>query len=33
MKVSLRLPDEDVKFLDAYAQAYSLSSRSAVDGV
>jgi Arc/MetJ-type ribon-helix-helix transcriptional regulator len=30
MEVSLRLPDEDVEFLDAYAQAHSFSSRSAV---
>ncbi len=30
MKVSVSLPDEDVEFLDAYAQAQGLSSRSAV---
>lgn len=29
MKVSVSLPDEDVDFLDAYAQAQGLSSRSA----
>jgi Arc/MetJ-type ribon-helix-helix transcriptional regulator len=30
MKVSVSLPDEDVDFLDAYAQAQGLPSRSAV---
>jgi Arc/MetJ-type ribon-helix-helix transcriptional regulator len=30
MKLSVSLPDEDVEFLDAYAQAQGLSSRSAV---
>ena len=30
MKVSVSLPDEDVKFLDAYAQAEGFQSRSAV---
>jgi len=30
MKVSVSLPDEDVVFLDAYAQAQGLASRSAV---
>jgi len=30
MKVSVSLPDEDVKFLDAYAQTQGLPSRSAV---
>jgi Arc/MetJ-type ribon-helix-helix transcriptional regulator len=30
MKVSVSLPDEDVQFLDAYAQAQGLPSRSAV---
>lgn len=30
MKVSVSLPDEDVVFLDSYAQAEGLSSRSAV---
>jgi mRNA interferase MazF len=30
MKVSVSLPDEDVEFLDAYAQAQGLPSRSAV---
>ena len=30
MKVSVSLPDEDVVFLDAYAQAERLMSRSAV---
>jgi Arc/MetJ-type ribon-helix-helix transcriptional regulator len=30
MKVSVSLPDEDVEFLDAYAQAEGLKSRSAV---
>jgi Arc/MetJ-type ribon-helix-helix transcriptional regulator len=29
MKVSVSLPSEDVEFLDAYAQAHALSSRSA----
>ena len=30
MKVSVSLPDEDVEFLDAYAHARGLPSRSAV---
>lgn len=30
MKVSVSLPDEDVEFLDAYAHAKGISSRSAV---
>jgi Arc/MetJ-type ribon-helix-helix transcriptional regulator len=30
MKVSVSLPDEDVEFLDAYAQAQGFPSRSAV---
>ena len=30
MKVSVSLPDEDVEFLDAYAEAQRISSRSAV---
>lgn len=30
MKVSVSLPDEDVEFLDSYAQARGLPSRSAV---
>jgi Arc/MetJ-type ribon-helix-helix transcriptional regulator len=30
MKVSVSLPDEDVKFLDAYAEDQGLASRSAV---
>lgn len=30
MKVSVSLPDDDVKFLDSYAQAQGLRSRSAV---
>lgn len=30
MKVSVSLPDEDVEFLDAYAAAQGISSRSAV---
>jgi Arc/MetJ-type ribon-helix-helix transcriptional regulator len=30
MKVSVSLPEEDVVFLDAYAQAQGLPSRSAV---
>jgi Arc/MetJ-type ribon-helix-helix transcriptional regulator len=30
MKVSVSLPDEDVEFLDDYAEAQGLSSRSAV---
>lgn len=30
MKVSISLPDEDVEFLDAYAEAQRISSRSAV---
>jgi Arc/MetJ-type ribon-helix-helix transcriptional regulator len=29
MKVSVSLPDEDVQFLDAYAEAQGLPSRSA----
>jgi Arc/MetJ-type ribon-helix-helix transcriptional regulator len=29
MKVSVSLPDEDVEFLDSYARAQGLSSRSA----
>lgn len=29
MKVSVSLPNEDVEFLDAYAQAQGLASRSA----
>lgn len=29
MKVSVSLPDEDVEFLDAYARAQGLPSRSA----
>lgn len=29
MKVSVSLPDEDVEYLDAYAQAQGLDSRSA----
>ena len=29
MKVSVSLPDEDVEFLDAYAQSQGLPSRSA----
>ena len=29
MKVSVSLPDEDVKFLDAYAKDQGLASRSA----
>lgn len=29
MKVSVSLPDEDVTFLDSYAEAQGLSSRSA----
>ena len=29
MKVSMSLPDEDVEFLDAYAAARGLASRSA----
>lgn len=29
MKLSVSLPDEDVEFLDAYAQDQGLSSRSA----
>lgn len=29
MKVSVSLPDEDVAFLDAYAEAHRLDSRSA----
>lgn len=30
MKVSVSLPDEDVRFLDAYARDRGLASRSAV---
>lgn len=30
MKVSVSLPDEDVDFLDSYARAQGLQSRSAV---
>lgn len=30
MKVSVSLPNEDVEFLDSYAQAQGLPSRSAV---
>ena len=30
MKVSISLPDEDVEFLDSYAEAQGLRSRSAV---
>jgi Arc/MetJ-type ribon-helix-helix transcriptional regulator len=30
MKVSVSLPDEDVEFLDSYAQAQGIGSRSAV---
>lgn len=30
MKVSVSLPEEDVEFLDAYAAAQGISSRSAV---
>jgi Arc/MetJ-type ribon-helix-helix transcriptional regulator len=30
MKVSVSLPDEDVEFLDAYADAQGYASRSAV---
>ena len=30
MKLSVSLPDEDVEFLDSYAHAQGLSSRSAV---
>jgi predicted transcriptional regulator len=29
MKVSVNIPGEDLEFLDAYAQAHSLRSRSA----
>ncbi len=29
MKISMSLPDEDVTFLDAYAEAKGLASRSA----
>lgn len=29
MKISVRLPDEDVQFLDGYARTYGLRSRSA----
>jgi Arc/MetJ-type ribon-helix-helix transcriptional regulator len=30
MKVSISLPDDDVQFLDAYAQSQGIESRSAV---
>jgi hypothetical protein len=30
MKVSVSLPDDDVEFLDAYAEATGIQSRSAV---
>lgn len=30
MKVSVSLPDEDVEFLDSYARAHGVASRSAV---
>jgi len=30
MKVSISLPDDDVRFLDAYAQSQGIESRSAV---
>lgn len=30
MKLSVSLPDDDVEFLDAYAQSQGISSRSAV---
>jgi Arc/MetJ-type ribon-helix-helix transcriptional regulator len=30
MKVSVSLPDDDVKFLDAYARSQGIESRSAV---
>ena len=30
MKVSVSLPDDDVEFLDSYAQAQGMPSRSAV---
>jgi Arc/MetJ-type ribon-helix-helix transcriptional regulator len=30
MKVSISLPDDDVEFLDAYAQSQGIGSRSAV---
>jgi Arc/MetJ-type ribon-helix-helix transcriptional regulator len=30
MKVSVSLPDEDIEFLDAYAQEQGIGSRSAV---
>lgn len=30
MKVSVSLPEEDVRFLDTYAEAQGISSRSAV---
>lgn len=30
MKLSVSLPDEDVEFLDAYAQSQGIASRSAV---
>jgi antitoxin MazE9 len=30
MKVSVSLPDDDVEFLDSYAQAQGIESRSAV---
>jgi len=30
MKVSVSLPDEDIEFLDAYAESQGFASRSAV---
>jgi Arc/MetJ-type ribon-helix-helix transcriptional regulator len=30
MKISISLPDDDVQFLDAYAQSQGIESRSAV---
>ena len=30
MKISVSLPDEDVEFLDSYAQSHGFNSRSAV---
>jgi antitoxin MazE9 len=30
MKVSVSLPEEDIEFLDSYAQAQGIASRSAV---
>jgi Arc/MetJ-type ribon-helix-helix transcriptional regulator len=30
MKVSISLPDDDVQFLDAYAESQGIASRSAV---